>query len=375
MNIVHLVSAGVIGGAEKIALQLAAHQNKTGNTVEIWFLFNGGPIKAQAEILGLKTRFCGLRSGLDILGAVKLHRLLSGHHPDVIHVHAFTIGFLVGLLKRKQAVVLLHEHGDIFSNNNLRRHLYNMILRRVVHLADAYIAVSEATRRILVKTLLIENKAIRTIPNGVDVSLFACEKKVTRIKSEMGIPESSLIIGTVGRLVKEKGIDNYLRAAALIRKKLPDVRFVVVGDGPCRHELSAMVADLGLGDSVSLLGMRDDVPELLTTFDLFLLTSNRESFGISLVEAMASGVPVLAFSVDGVPEIVDERCGVLLSPGDVEGLAEQAIALLLNEDRRHILAAACRVQAEKFSIQTASRQVYQLYTELMAARTPNNRLI
>jgi glycosyltransferase involved in cell wall biosynthesis len=235
--------------------------------------------------------------------------------------------------------------------------------------------VSEATRRILVKTLLIENKAIRTIPNGVDVSLFACEKKVTRIKSEMGIPESSLIIGTVGRLVKEKGIDNYLRAAALIRKKLPDVRFVVVGDGPCRHELSAMVADLGLGDSVSLLGMRDDVPELLTTFDLFLLTSNRESFGISLVEAMASGVPVLAFSVDGVPEIVDERCGVLLSPGDVEGLAEQAIALLLNEDRRHILAAACRVQAEKFSIQTASRQVYQLYTELMAARTPNNRLI
>lgn len=369
MKIVHLVWAGVIGGAERIALQLAASQNETGNAVEIWFLSNGGPIMSEAERLGLKTRLGSLRNGWDIPGAIRLHRLLSNHNPDVIHVHTFSVGFYVGLLLRKQTVVLYHEHGCIFSIDGWRKRLHKMILRRVVHLADACIAVSEASRRVLIQTLSIENNAIRTIPNGVDLSLFTQGKKAPSIKSELGIPESFPVIGTVGRLAREKGMDNFLRAAALIHAQLPDVRFVIVGDGPCRTELTAMADELKLKDSVVLLGMRNDVPRLLTAFDLFILASRQESFGISLVEAMACGVPVLAFGIGGIPEIVNERCGVLLSPGDVEGLAEQAISLLRNEGRRNGLAAACREHADKFSIQYAAGQVFQLYTELISARS------
>jgi len=368
MKIVHLVSAGVIGGAEKIALQLATYQKNAGNDVEIWFLFKGGPIKAEAEKLGIKTQLCGVRNGWDISGAINLSRQLSCHHPDIIHVHAFSIGFLVALMKRKQSIILEHEHGCIFSSNGLVKRLYNIIIRRFVHLADAYIAVSEATRRALINTLCINNDAIRTIPNGVDLSLFEQERDPHRKKLELGIPGNSLVVGTVGRLVNEKGMDGFVRAAALIRNQLQDVHFVIAGDGPCRAELTALIADLGLGGAVSLLGMRNDVPELLTAFDLFALTSNRESFGIALVEAMASGVPVLAFGVDGIPEVIDERCGVLLGPGDVEGLAAAALALLRDSGKRSAMAVACRRRAEEFSIQAAFRQVSQLYTDLITAR-------
>lgn len=368
MKIVHLVSAGVIGGAEKIALQLATFQHESGSNVELWFLFRGGPIMEEAERLGLKTRLCGLRNGRDLAGALVLKRHLITHHPDIIHVHTFSIGFLVGLTQRKYAVVLQHEHGCIFSSDSWRKKLNNMILRRVVGLADAYIAVSEATRGVLMDTLSIKTNAIHTIPNGVDISLFKQDRDCRRIRKELDIPENSLVVGTVGRLVREKGMDRFVRAAALIRQQLADVRFVIVGDGPCRGELTSLIADLGMVESVSLLGMRNDIPELLSAFDLFALTSNRESFGIALVEAMAGGVPVLAFGVDGIPEIIDEQCGVLLGPGDVEGLAAAALALLRDTGKRSAMAVACRRRAEDFSIRTTFRQVSRLYTELIAAR-------
>lgn len=364
MNIVHLVSAGVIGGAEKIALQLAASQHEMGNSVEIWFLFNGGPIMVEAERRGLKARNCGMRNGWDMLGALALRRQLSQHRPDVIHVHTFSIGFFVGLMLRKQAVIVQHEHGCISSSDGWRRKLNNIILRRVVHQADAYIAVSEATKRTLIKTLHIRSDAIRMIPNGVDLSLFEPGRDRRGKKRELGIPDSSLIVGSVGRLVKEKGMDNFLQVAAIIHRQLPDVRFVIAGDGPCRPELTSLIDELKLANFVTLLGMRSDVPELLRTFDLFAMTSNRESFGIALVEAMASGVPVLAFGVDGIPEIINEQCGVLVSPGDVEGLASAAISLLRDSARRSMIAGACRRRAEEYGMQASAAQVNRLYWEI-----------
>ena len=174
---------------------------------------------------------------------------------------------------------------------------------------------------------------VAVIPNGIDLARYhpAPRRRQRRI------------ITTVANLRPEKGHDVLIRAAALVAREVPDVVFQLAGDGPMRAQLSSDAAARGVGDVVRFLGHREDVPELLHGSDLFVLPSRTEAFPNGVVEAMAAALPVVATSVGGIPELVDDgRNGVLVRAGDEHALAAALLGLLSDADRADRLAAAGR---------------------------------
>jgi glycosyltransferase involved in cell wall biosynthesis len=169
------------------------------------------------------------------------------------------------------------------------------------------------------------------IPNGVDVDRFAVGDERSRVRQELGIGDATPVVGIVAALRPEKNHELFLCVAALVRREVPDARFVIVGDGDLRAVLEAHAQALGVADAVHFLGNRDDVPRLLAAFDVFLLTSRMEANPVSILEAFAAGKPVVAPRVGSVADSVAEGVsGYLTAPDDAAEACRRVVELLRN---------------------------------------------
>ncbi len=215
----------------------------------------------------------------------------------------------------------------------------------VVRLADRVVVNAEALRP--------RGAAARrtdVIPSGVDTDLFRPRPEGrTAARARLGLTATHPVVGTVGRLETRKGTAVLLEAAArLVKKELPDLRVVVVGDGPLRDELRALAAQLGIGDRVLMLGDRSDVPDVLAALDVFVLPSRTEGMSNALLEAMAAALPVVATAVGGNPEVVStETTGVLVPPDDMMSLADAILRLATSPTLAAQLGAAARRHVEE----------------------------
>lgn len=236
----------------------------------------------------------------------------------------------------------------------------------VVRLADRIIVNAEALR-----PRGAAGARTDVIPSGVDTEIFrprADAREATRAR--LGLPSGPTIIGTVGRLEVRKGTDVLLEAVAELRKKgLPEVRVVVVGDGPLRDELPALAARLGLADQVFMLGDRSDVHEVLGALDLFVLPSRTEGMSNALLEAMATALPVVATAVGGNPEVVAaETTGVLVPPDNSTAMAEAIARLLASPDAAARLGVAARAHVEdRYSAPAMVRRLEAVYAAVADA--------
>jgi glycosyltransferase involved in cell wall biosynthesis len=202
--------------------------------------------------------------------------------------------------------------------------------------------------------------SIRVIPNGIDLAAFAPARPKIRRR----------IVAMVANLRQEKGHDVLLRAAALVRCRVPDVRFRVIGDGPQRESLRALAAALGVADLVEFLGHREDVPELLADCDVYAFPSRTEAFPNGLIEGMSAGLPVVASGVGGMLELVDDRRnGLLVPPDDHQALASSLIELMDNGPLADTLAAAARQTiASRYSYDRMVASFSNLYLSALTAR-------
>lgn len=236
----------------------------------------------------------------------------------------------------------------------------------VVRLADRIIVNAEALR-----PRGAAGARTDVIPSGVDTEIFR-PRPDTRdaTRARLGLPSGPPIIGTVGRLEVRKGTDVLLEAAAALRKKgLPEVRVVVVGDGPLRDELPALAARLGLADQVFMLGDRSDVHEVLGALDLFVLPSRTEGMSNALLEAMATALPVVATAVGGNPEVVAaETTGVLVPPDNSTAMAEAIARLLASPDAAARLGVAARAHVvDRYSAPAMVRRLEAVYAAVADA--------
>jgi glycosyltransferase involved in cell wall biosynthesis len=185
-------------------------------------------------------------------------------------------------------------------------------------------------------------------------------------KMELSLPLSDMIVGNVASFTPSKGLHYFLQAACKIRNKLPGVRFVIAGDGSLRPQLERLIIQFQLQDAVMLLGWRRDVPDLLKTFDVFLLTSLWEGLPRVLVEAALSGVPIVASNVDGVPEVAqDGENGFLVTPGDTDAMADRVVDLLRDQTLRRTMGQCGRALAESFSVEKMLHDYTVLYLDLV----------
>ncbi|MEX2142275.1 MAG: glycosyltransferase [Pirellulales bacterium] len=215
--------------------------------------------------------------------------------------------------------------------------------RMLAPLTDAYVGVATSHGKYLIENERFPAKRVFVIPNGVDTDRFIPRSRDPARLEQLGIPREAKIVGLVAVLRPEKNHELFLRAAALVRKQVPETHFVLVGDGPQRAAIERLTAELGLGRAVHFLGPRGDVPELLPLFDVFALTSKIEASPVSILEAQACGVPVVATRVGSIPEsVIDGETGLLVSSEDVDGVAAAITRILGSSSLARSLGAAAR---------------------------------
>jgi glycosyltransferase involved in cell wall biosynthesis len=271
---------------------------------------------------------------------------------------------IVGAKLAAVPIIIHGEHGTMQTESKLHIHVQRWFWCR----ADQILSVSEVLRDNLHQTFAFPKERIRVVANGVDLSRFDLSRNGVDYKARLGLPPEALVFGAVGRLVPVKAYPILLKAAKLVFREIPPAHLVIAGDGPLRNELVQMARDYNMMDRVHFLGARKDVQEILRALDVYVLCSESEGMSNTILEAMASGRPVVATAVGGNPElVVDGETGLLVSPNHPHRLAT-AIMKLLREPacRRRLGQGSRRRVEEKFNLEDMVRNYAEVYLELFA---------
>lgn len=367
-HVLHLIWALQRGGAELLLLNLVRHADQTRFRHSVCCMGPDGPLRPLFENEGCPVYVLGRKSRRHSLPMMwRGVRLIRNARPDLIHLHRSGTdiwGQLIGGFAGHGRVIVT-EHSVFIDERHLDRppsRLKTWIRSRLQRMVFRTIAISEAVRSDLDRRGLMQAERILVIHNGVDTEVFhAADRPPTA--------DAPPVIGSAGRFVPRKGFHVILEALALLRDRGYNVHAALAGAGPEAAKLEQLASDLGLRDRVRFAGESCDVPAFLSGLDIFVLSSTREGFGVSLVEAMACGLPVVASRVDGIPEIVQhERNGLLVPPADPGALTDALERYLQNPAwARDLGAAARQTVVERFRIAAMTSSYEQVYTEALKA--------
>ncbi len=329
----------------------------------------------QVRSLSLARTFRGLSElqALRELGAI----VREGRY-DVVHGNSTRAGFLARLAahRARVPVIIFSAHGFFFEEpmNGWRRAAYVVAERLAARWSDAIIVASEIGRRGALRMGLCPAEKLVKIPYGLDE---AEGLRLSQIRHHSAQTPSTRegplgpVVGTVAGLYPAKGLDYLVTAMLEVRKMIPGARAIIVGDGPERRRLEALIHAQGVEESVTLLGRVGDAWGALSAVDVFVVSSVKEGLPYALLEAMAAGLPIVATRVGGIPEVVtDGRCGLLIPPGDPDALS-RGICRLVQDPH---LAAALGAEARQAFLRnglTAEAMVEAtaaLYRRLLAAK-------
>ncbi len=335
MRVLHVIESLEFGGAEKIVVSLANGMVES-HEVSVCCVKRIGELGAE---LDERVRvFClDKGEGNDYLLPVRLARLLRRHRIDVVHTHSWGVfleGGLAGLLARTP-LVLHTVHGPYMEypasfSSRLKiglRHAVEWVVARRFH---RIVTVSDDIRGYIEKSIHVAPGRLLTLHNGIPVASRPAERP----------PREAVTFMSVGRLAAVKNHPMMLRAFHDVARRHPDVRLVIVGDGPERSAIEREIERTRMADRVTVTGFRRDIDTVLAEADVFVLTSRYEGISVALLEAMRSGLPVIGTSVGGIPEtVVDGKTGLLVGPEDHEGLVEAMSALATSPELRERMGA------------------------------------
>lgn len=368
LGIAHVLSSFGLGGQERVALDLARRQRARGHRVLAISLAAppDGPIAEQFRAAEVRTETIPKGGGVDPTLPVRLASCLKSEHVDVVHTHnphALIYGAPAANLARAAAI---HTKHGVNPETGRR-----LLLRRVASsLVDACVAVTPALERVARDQRECDPALLHVIPNGIDVKRFAPDPEARRsVRAELGIPEGAWVAGTVGRLAPEKDQGAFVRAmSALLDERR---QLIVVGDGPERSTLETCIEATWRGHLCHAVGARPDVERLLAAFDVFVLTSRTEGLPLVLLEAMATGLPVVATSVGGIPDLIEEDVtGYLVPAGDQCALVRRLVWLATYPEAGQRVGQAGRAAAlRRYSLEQMSDGYEALYGQVLAARS------
>lgn len=312
MRVSHIIAPGQMAGAENVVLQGCAALLAKGHTLCLHVIVDercahfGEQFIAAAGVKGIPTRPLRVAGRLDVRAIIELRKTLKVQGAKVVHAHGYK-ALVYALLARSSCSSLVATHHGETQHDRLAR-CYEGLARSLYSRVDRVFAVSNATTEALVAAG-VPRARLGTVPNPVSLP-------APNSDTESGRSEGALLF--VGRLSEEKGLDVFLRALASSRAP-EKFTLDVAGDGPCAEEWKTLSDGLGLGPRVRWLGVRHDIPDLLSKAEALVLPSRREGLPLAVLEAASCDVPVLASRVGGVPEAVwDGESALLVAPADVE---------------------------------------------------------
>jgi glycosyltransferase involved in cell wall biosynthesis len=308
----------------------------------------------------------GLRGSYLLWSAVALFstlvRLLMFRPKLVIINLPFAFGCLgpmLALALAGQKTIAIHHHAaPLEESSSLLKRVYQWVFRR----NQTWVAVSDDARIGLARYYGVNADLIKRIYNGLPP--LSLETGSQSLRSELGVQQDDLIVTTVSRLAPGKGVEDLLPLSKAIFSKIPGVRMVVAGGGPLFEETVARFKADPEGKSIYFLGHRSDIGRILNESDIFLLPSHSEGCPLSVIEAMQAGLPVVAYSVTSIPEIVKQgKTGLLVEKGNWQGLADGVIKLCEDAAMRHMMGINGKKEAVRFSEEVMFAEYDQLLTE------------
>ena len=343
------------GGAERYVVDLAIALRSRGWDVEVACSAAGvlaGQLRASdVPVNVLAGSLVKRRLSLRYVRA--LRRLLAQGRYDVVHAHLYASGAAAAAAVPRHTPLVLTEHTEGRWRSWRARAVSRWSYRR----ASRIVAVSTAIRNVLADVYHVPPARIEVLP--------AVPALPVRPRATQPSGGQSAVVGFAGRLIREKGVDVFLRAASLVAGVVPEARFVVIGDGRLRGELEALAGDLGLlEEKVRFLGFRDDAADLIAALDILAVPSRSAGTPLVVGEAMIAGVPVVVSRVGGLPDqVTHRRSGLVVDPEDPEGLAAALVSLLLAPDEARQLGEAGRAYAARFPHAAFVDRMEELYSE------------
>ncbi|HEX7049649.1 MAG TPA: glycosyltransferase [Longimicrobiales bacterium] len=370
-NILHLIDTGGPGGAETVYATLLARLDP-GRWRSIAVVPEVDWLHGALRSAGVEPLVVPTHGSFDIRYLRRLHGIARRNGAEIIHAHLLTSGVYGGMLGRLRGVPVVctfHGHADVPADERFRA----VKFRILDHRRNRIVFVSAALRRAFLRRHRLDPARTEVIPNGIDARVFRAGTR-GGLRAELGLPETTILVGAVGNIRASKDYPTLLRAAAALRRRSAAYRVVIVGDtrDAGYDGLLALRSSLGLDQTVIFTGFREDVHGIMGDFDIYVISSSAEGFSLSTIQAMACGVPVVATRCGGPEEIIEDGVtGVLVPTGAPEALADAVHALAGDVVRRERFSRVARERVERrFTVESMVQAYSALYERCLADARP-----
>lgn len=365
---IHVAYLSRPGSAAFESLLVTGRENPGEGSLIDWVRSQGVHPVVMPELMGDAS--IGVK---DLRAIWKLVRLIRQFKPDIVDTHTAKAGFVGRIAAAIAGVpVRVHTfHGHVLHGyySDAKNAVFRAVERGLARLSTRIIAVSEQVRRDLVVYRVAPAEKIVVVPLGLELHEYLQSGRHRgEFIRELGLPQDALLVGIVGRIYPIKNHALFVDAAARAGVVVPNAYFVVVGDGALRGETEARARSAGLGNRIIFTGWRRDLSRIYADLALLVVSSNNEGTPFAAIEAMASGVPVVATRVGGMPDLIcDGVTGLLVSPQDAVTLADAVAALLNDAPRRHSMGTAAQADViARFDVARLVRETESLYRQALA---------
>jgi glycosyltransferase involved in cell wall biosynthesis len=369
INVAYITSTLEAGGEERQWAETLRVLDPRKHRIVNVCLFEPGSVGEELIREGHRFRQNVFAGRFDVLAVFKLARILKEERTDIVFLSYHAVTVFYGIVAAKIAgagKIITSIHSTGFFD---KKREYTLVKLLSTRFFDRIIAAGKAHKDYLADSMGFPRDRITAIPYGLDMGPYQAPADIAFIRMSLGIPPDSKVVGIVARLNHIKRHDIFLRSAAAVLRSRPGTVFLIIGDGAERPAIERLVKELNIGDNVRMAGFRKDIADILKMIDVSVLTSDNECMPVSIVESMASGVPVVSTRVGSVPDMISEGVTGYTAPaGSHEALAEKIVKILGDADlAKKMGEAGRRIAGEKYSLSALKRN----YEELFAALAPD----
>ncbi|MGB9731564.1 MULTISPECIES: glycosyltransferase family 4 protein [Calditerrivibrio] len=357
MKILHIEAGRNLYGGAKQVLYLLEGLQKEGFE-NILITPTGSAISKYATIYS-KVYEIGFLGDMDITFPFRLNKIIKREQPDLVHVHSRKgVDFWGGMVARLNGLPsICTRRVDNLEIKFLAKFKY--------YFYDYIVAISDGIKKVLSNVITDESK-LKTIRSVIDPSPFRDTESKEKFLAEFGLTNSDIVIGVIAQLIERKGHRYLINIMPEIIKEFPNVKVIFFGKGAIENKLKKMIKDLGLTVYFIFAGFREDIEKWIGLLDIVVHPADMEGLGISLIQASAAGVPIIASNVGGIPEIVKDGInGFLIEKGDEKGLYSRLLTLLNNKSLREDFGKnGMKIVDSEFSVDSMVREYIHLYNNL-----------
>ena len=351
MKIMQIIPSFELAGAEIMCENLIYGLTKLGHQVIAVSMYDKKTaITERLENKNIKIHYLGKKSGFDISMFKKINNIFREETPDVVHTHLYVTKYVFPVAKKLKVKVVHTFHTVAKEENTKLTRILNKIYFR--DRSALPVALSEKVQSTIVKEYGFKNSALPVIFNGID--LEKC-----KIKNDYSYNENFKILH-IGRFQNVKNHRDLVKAFSIFNQKHPKTQLYLIGDGELRHEIENLTDQIGIKSAVIFLGLQSDVHKYISNMDIFVLPSKYEGVPMTLIEAMGTGMPIVATAVGGVPDMLDETSAQLVSV-DAVAIADAFERYYLNYELRKLHGQNALKLAERFSSLTMAKRYVEIY--------------